>query len=71
MIAVTDNVGRSELVRKCGAFETLTFHPKMRKDILKSTEGLGAAIIYDAVGEDLFKPIGEWLKNRFKNPLEL
>lgn len=59
VLAITDAVARSDLVRTCGAFETTMYHPKLKKDILKATNG-GTEIIYDAVGENMLQAITEW-----------
>lgn len=59
VVAITDTVERSELVRTCGAFQTAMYHPKLKKEILKTTEG-GSSIIYDAVGERMLEAIAEW-----------
>lgn len=55
-----DSEERGELLRQRGAFQTVKFSEKLQKDILKKTEGKGASIVYDAVGEHMLQSIGSW-----------
>lgn len=57
---VVDSEERGELLRQRGAFQTIKFSEKLQKDVLKKTEGKGASIIYDAVGEHMLESIGSW-----------
>lgn len=47
-------------MRQRGAFQTLKFSEKLKKDVLKKTDGKGANVIYDAVGEHMLERIGSW-----------
>lgn len=49
-------------MRERGAFSTLKFtESKIKKDILSHTNQKGADIIYDGVGDYMFKALGECL----------
>lgn len=55
-----DSEERAELVRQRGAFQTVKFGSKLKKDVYNKTEGKGAHIVYDAVGEHMTESIGSW-----------
>lgn len=57
---VVDSEERGELLRQRGAFQTVKFSEKLQKDVLKKTEGKGANLIFDAVGEHMLEIIGRW-----------
>lgn len=49
-------------MRERGAFSTLKFREgKLKKDILNATDGQGADLIYDGVGDFMFKELGNCL----------
>ncbi|KAI4461824.1 short-chain dehydrogenase/reductase [Holotrichia oblita] len=58
VIAVTDSEDRSEFMRDRGAFGTVKYTDKIKKDILSLTDKKGAEIVYDAVGDYLIDKIG-------------
>lgn len=57
---VVDSEERGELLRQRGAFQTVQFSPKIKKEVYSKTNGKGGDIIYDAVGEHMLELIGSW-----------
>lgn len=47
-------------MRDRGAFGTLKYTDKLKKDVLSLTDKKGAEIVYDAVGDYLLDKIGSW-----------
>ncbi|KAJ8959855.1 hypothetical protein NQ318_011588 [Aromia moschata] len=58
VIGLVDNQEFAELVRRSGAFETLTFSPKLTKQCMKITENKGVHVVYDAAGGHMTNTIG-------------
>lgn len=57
---VVDSEERGELVRQRGAFQTLKFGSKLKKEIYSKTKDKGVQIVYDAVGEHMLDSVGSW-----------
>lgn len=66
---MVDSEERGELLRQRGAFQTVKFSEKLLKDVLKKTDGRGASIVYDAVGEHMLESIGSWWVTLSKNAM--
>lgn len=59
VIAVTDTEDTSELMRSRGAFSAVKFNTKkLKEDVMCLTDDKGPELIYDAVGDYMFEPLG-------------